>query len=87
MKERKALEISQDRIRDTVTIDGVMYSADLFREYGLGPTKGRLFKVVQKRDDGTVTVKTWAVNDAEFEQWHASQEEKRLREVLEVLKS
>lgn len=70
------LNFSYDEWSDTLTIEGVRYSGELFRMLGMGPRQGQLLKILKKEHD-VVTVQSVQVNEIDFEMWYDRQEEKR----------
>lgn len=55
------LNISYDTWTDILMIDGVRYSGDLFRNFGIGPTGKPL--LVTRKEDGVVTLFTFDLTD------------------------
>ena len=58
------LRIEYDFIGDVLTIEGVRYSGDLFRSFGLTPTREGFLYTIINRQDGVVTIQQ--VQDVEL---------------------
>lgn len=48
---KRELEISYDRQRDELTIEGIRYSADMFRDLGWRSEPGTCFRIKERSDD------------------------------------
>lgn len=44
--ERKALDFSYDTGNDIMTIEGIKYSGEIFRAFGIGPTPGKWLRII-----------------------------------------
>lgn len=58
---RTDFAVNVDRERQVITIQGVPYSFALFDHMAFGPTN-RLYRVVERRDDGVITIETFQSN-------------------------
>ena len=75
------LNVETNEFKDTVSICGVLYSGDLFREFGMGPQPGRLFRILEAEPGGIITVKTYPVDIEKFEAWCDEMEAECLRKL------
>lgn len=50
-----ALDFSYDKQQDIMTIEGIKYSGEVFREFGIGPTPARWLRII-KLEDGVLHV-------------------------------
>jgi hypothetical protein len=64
MSVSNGLEFSYDFERDVMTIEGIQYSGDLFRCFGIRTTAPHELMRIVKREDGVLTVQT--VHDKEL---------------------
>jgi len=54
---RASLAFSYDPDKDELTIEGVRYSGELFRQYGIGPSPAdRWHRIVERREDGQLVI-------------------------------
>lgn len=52
---KKALDFSYDAPNDIMTIEGIRYAGEMFREFGLGPNPGKWLRIISI-EDGVLTV-------------------------------
>lgn len=49
------MKIEYDTQTDVLTIEGVKYAGDVFRNLGIAPL-GAIFRLVNRREDGVITL-------------------------------
>jgi len=55
------LSVRYDTLRDELVVEGVRYSGELFRTLGLlGPSTPAMIQVIDRNEDGVVTLKRWS---------------------------